>query len=724
MKRILMLLLVLCLAVSFAAPAYAMAPVADAVPDDMEQALLEVTALVKETLGVDDNYTEFYGDFYEDIAPRWSLNWSDEDRSLSVTCDESGKILDVYAYTYTDSKNRFYGFDPAFPALTEGEARAQAEELLSRMLGEGETARIDRTVSTLGEDASYRFYGTVLLNGLESPLTFNLRLDKNGLRSFSRSDSYTPYVGDIPGTSTAVTEQAASQTLFETVETELYYVFDEKTGEARLQYVPVGAYTVVDGATGEAVDMDALYAAALAEDGRGYYMTEAAAADAPMAVNTMGAGLSEMELESIGNYADAMTQEQLDKILRSVQALGLDEAFTVQRCSYAMDSETGDITASLRYTAEMTEDNLYGFSKKQFREYEDWGNSLTVYKYITMNAKTGELISVSTNYPLGEKDAQYSNNNPAVAEAFLAQYAMDMYPSAALCTLSGYEQEGELTYARVEKGYFYPENYLTVEVNPATGTVDAYHYSWDKDVTFADPAGIITEAEAESAYADALKVTLGYVAWPMEARRDDPELLRYIEWGYTWVESLRLGWYYGGTDEVVAVDAHTGEAVMTNAHEDGTFTYTDVEDTEPAAALAQAGIGFAGGLFEGEKILTQKEAVNLLLQAAGYDPSEWEEETILNEAVYQGFVTSESWSPEKEVSRMEFIRMILGGSRYGDAVRLTGIWSTSFKDVSETDMGFAAVAEALGMAEGKKLKPDDACTRAMAAEFLCAFMSR
>ena len=724
MKRILILLLVMSLAVSFAAPAYAMAPPAGE-SADMEQALAQVTSLVKDTLQVDDDYTEFYGDFYEDIEPRWSLNWSDENRSLSVTCDETGKIMDVHVYRYTDSSNRFYGFDPVFPVLKEAEAKAMAEALLARMLGEGETARIDRTNSTLGEDASYRFYGTILMNGLESPVTFTVRMDQNGLRSFSRSDSYTPYVGELPGTATSVTEQAASQGLFSSVKMELYYILDEKTGEAKLQYVPVGAYTVVDGVTGEVVDMDALYAEMLGDGFRGYAKTEEAA-EAPMALDSAAGAmnLSAMELESIGNYAEAMTQEQLDGILRSVEALGLDEAFSVQRCSFSMDSETGDITASLRYTAEMTEDNLYGFSKKQYRENLDWGNSLTVYKYITMNAKTGELISVSTSYPLWERDTQYSNNNPAVAEDFLARYAMDMYPSAALCTLSLFDQDTELVYARMENGYFYPENYLAVEVNPATGTVDTYHYSWDEDVTFADPAGILTEAEAERAYAEALDVTLGYVSWPVEARRDDPELLRYIEWGYTWVESLRLAWYYGGTEEVLSIDAHTGEARRNDTGEDGTFTYTDVEDSEPAEALGQAGIGFAGGLFEGDKTLSQLEAVTLLLQAAGYNTADWEEETLRGEAVYQGFLTEEDWAPEKAVGRMEFLRMLLSPSRYGDAARLTGVWSTSFKDVSEADLGYAALAEALGMAEGRKLNPEDACTRFMAAEFLFAFMSR
>lgn len=722
MKRMLSLVLVLCLSAGLSAPSLAAAP-------SMEDALAEVTALVKETLQVDDDYTDFYGDYYEDLVNQWSLNWSDEDRSLSVTCDENGKILDVYAYTYSGDNDRFYGFDPAFPAVTAETARIQAEEWLVRLMGEGETARIDRVSSTLGEDGSYRYYGTILLNGLESPITFNIRIDRTGLKNYSRSDGYGTYVGDVPSAETDVSAADAEEKLFDSVEMELYYVLRED-GEARLEYVPVGAYTVVDGTTGKAVDMDALYADFLKSDGVGYAM-ETMDAEAPAAA--MGgvnrAALSEMELASIANYGDAMTQEELDAILRRMEALGLNEDFTVQRCSYSMDSETGDVTAILRYTAPMTKDELYGFSQAEYEEYVSWGSELTIYKYISIDAKTGQLLSLSTSYPLWERQDP-GEINPGdlakTADIFLSQTAMDLYPKTALCTLSGYESGDSYTYARVEQGYFYPENYLYVALNPATGTVDEYYFTWDENVTFASAEGIVTEEAAEAAYAGALGVTLGYVAWPEEVRRDDPALLRYIEWGYTWVESLRLAWYYGGTDNVSAVDALTGEAIVAADGAAGTYAYTDLAEEEKTAAeaLGQAGIGFEGGLFEGNKTITQKEALQLLLQAAGYDPTAWAEETFRSEAVWQGFILEEQWAPEEIVTRMVFLHMLLGASRYGDAAALAGVWQTSFTDISEADMGYAALAEALGLVEGKTLGPDEACTRGDAAQMLYAFMSR
>ena len=725
MKKIIALALALCLCMGLAAPA-----LAETAPVDMEAALTAVTAQVKDTLRVDDDYTDFYGDFYDDLVPTWLLNWSDEDRSLSVTCDETGKITDVYAYTYTDTNDRFYGFDPAFPALSAEDARALAEEWLARFMGEGESARIDSQSATLGADGNYRYYGTILLNGLESPITFTIRIDQNGLRSYSRSDGYNPYVGEIPAAEAQSGQLSAAVHLAGAVDMELYYITDEATGEARLQYVPVGAYTVVDAQTGEVVDMDALYES-FQESGYGMSTMEAAAAEAPAVDGAYRntAGLSEMELASISSYGDVLNQEELDSLLRVIKALGITEDFEIVRCSYSMDSETGDVTASLRYSAPMTEQELYGYSKSEYEQYVQWGESLTIYKYVTVNAKTGELVSLSTSYPLWERDPGEWDPDDLEKSAgeFLNLCAREMYLDSALCTLSGYDGGDGLTYARVQSGYFFPENYLYVEMNPATGTVDTFRYVWDEDVSFASARGIVSASDAAAAYVDALDVTLGYVAWPEEIRADQPELLRYAEWGYTWVESLRLAYYFNGLDEVAGVDALTGAALVESVSEAGAYVYNDLaasESREAIEALGQAGIGFEGGQFQPSAILTQRDAVTLLLQAAGYDVTGWEDEALGREAEYMGFIEAGMWKPDTTVTRMAFVKMILRPSRYGDTAELQDIWVSDFSDVTEMEMGYAAIAKGLGLVTGTAFEPAVVCTRAMAADFLYAFMSR
>ena len=695
MKRFLTMLLTLGLVLSLAIPALAAA----------EDELTAVTEAVVETLDVSDDYADFSGSFRDGLRPGWYLYWSKEGEDLSVTCTEDGLVTEAYLWRDQGSADRFYGYDAAFPRPTETDARRQAEAWLSRLMGEVERARIDDASAALSSNGAYTFFGRVLKNGLESPITFSLSIGEAGLSHYSRSDSYKGYIGGVPEARTGVGKPEAAPLLKDAAELELYYVSDGDT--ARLRYVPVGAYTVVDAVSGGAVDMDALYASF----GSSYYGPEAPAA-AEMAtdmgtVSGMGRGLTETELSSIANYADVLPEESLDAALRSIGDLGLAD-FTLTRCSYTMDAD-GEITASLRYTCEMTADNLFGYSMDNFWQVLDWGETPTVVKTVTADAKSGTLVSVYTSYPLWERD-EARTPEPAAAEAFLRKAAPERFAESALCTLKGYNRGEELTYVRMHDGYFFPENYLSVTLNTATNTVDSYYYRWDDDAAFAASEGIVSGAEAIDAYTDALSVTLGYAAWPEAIDYDDPILYAYADWGYTYAESLRLAYYYSGTDEVSGVDALTGEPIRQDP--DGGYLYDDLDgvpERDMIEALASAGVGLAGASFEPEKRLTVEDAARLLLSSAGYRPDGWDDETLKNEAVWEGFVSASDWKPDRELTQEGFIRMLLSASRYGDAAALDGV-------------GYETVARALGMIDGGM--PTGAATRADAAVLLYRFMNR
>ena len=729
MKRIVSMLLAVCLLAALGVPALA----ASEASGDMEARLQEITLIVKNTLEIDDEYAEFSGSYSDGLRPGWDLYWSDDSRSMNVACDEAGVITYIYRWENSGLGSNFYGFDAAFPALAEDDARAQAEYWLDRMMGEGETARIDRTNVPLTRHAGYSFSGTILLNGLESPITFYITIGEIGLQSYSRSDGNSGYLYLAPGMSgyagmtvpspePSVPEADAADALADAVAMDLYYVTDAD-GEARLRYVPVGPRTVVDAQSGEAVDMDALYASF--GGSASLYEMEAAPAEAAMAMDAgNGRGLTEVELSSIANYRDALPQEELDAMTRAIACIGLD-GFELSRCSYRMDSD-GNITASLRYTCEMTEDNLFGFSRSSYQWSLDWGDPLIVTKYATADAKSGELQSLSTSYPLWERDGGQSGEiAEETAKAFLQACAPEMFAQTAMREGSGAAGRDSQTYARLHDGYFFPENYLQVNVNSAVGAVDDYYCVWDDEIEFAPSEGIVSLAEAKDAYTGALEVTLGYAAWPEAIDYDDPILYRYADLGYTFVESLRLGYYYSGTADVAGVDALTGEPVT--ASPDGVFAYDDLEgvpEREAIETLGEAGIGFDGGSFRPAEALTMADAARLLLQADSYYVRDWDEEALKDEAIWRGFFSAADWEADRELTRMDMLRAILGASEYGSTAALEGVWKTGFKDVDAADEGFAAIARALGMASGKKLEPDKTCTRAEGAQLLYDFMKR
>ena len=345
---------------------------------------------------------------------------------------------------------------------------------------------------------------------------------------------------------------------------------------------------------------------------------------------------------------------------------------------------------------------------------------MTIYKYITVDARTGALKSVRTNYPLWQTDESArmkDADREKAAEAFLGQAVPELYSASKLCTLAAAQWGDGYCYARVHEGYFYPENNLRVTINPAAGTVDSFTYTWDEDVTFAAGKNIVSEKEAAAAYVDALDVTLGYAAWPVGVDKLDEVLYaRYLEWGYTFVEELRLGYYFSGLDRVEGVDAITGEAVVKETGADGTYVYDDLAGelrADMIRILGQAGIGFTGGSFRPKAGMTQLDAVTVLLQAAGYRTDTWQEDMLRQEAVWQGFIKDADWAPDTPMDRMDFIRMMVGASRYGDAAELLSGGSG--------EMGYTAIAQALGM---DPAGPDAPLARADAAELLYTFMSR
>lgn len=713
MKKMLSILLSVALVAALAVPVAAAS---------MDDAMAAVTLTVKETVDVSDDYTDFSGDWEDYLGGCWNLYWSGDSGSLSVTTDADGKILDYWCWSNTESSDRFYGFDPQFPALDEEAAEKTAQDWLSRFMGAEETAHIETRRTDL-DGGSYRYTGSVWLFGVESPVTFSLQLLGDGtLRSYSRSDSYDRYAGDIPSAEATVKQTAAADALAETVAMELYWVSEDE-GSAALRYVPAFARHIVDAQTGELVDMDARYAE-FNSSGYGPDATVMATEAAAMGTGA-GNGLTEVELASVQGYAEAMEADALDASLREIRELGLADGFELLGARYSQNAE-GEIYCDLTYTKTMTDDQLYGYSRENYDEWLSYGEELTIRKYIRVDAKTAAIESVSTSYPLWERDgAADEGDTKAVAEAFLQAAAPEEFAASALCTLSNWD-DGTV-WAQQEKGYFYPENRLTVIVNAASGTVDEYDRVW-AEVSFGT-AKPIAEEKAVAVYIDALDVTLGYSAWPVSVD-EKQEYAEYADYsGYSWVAELKLAWYYGGTDEIAGVDAVTGRVIPAATEEAG-YAYSDLDGCEAADAirrLGAAGIGFAGGSFQPDEPLDMRTAAVLLLQADGYDPTGWDDARLGEFFADAGMIESGQWRPDAGVSRMDFLKMLLGASRYGDACELAGVWQTGYEDwavVAKADVGYAAVAQALGLVTDLQLKPSAVCTRAMAAQMLCAFLQR
>lgn len=230
--------------------------------------MTKVTLAVKQQLGIGEEYANFSGDCTDlGVLRYWQLNWSGEDgSSLSVTADNNGKILSYDCYTPDKetpvSSWESGGFNPSFPAVTPAQVEEAAKTFLSKVVASPESVRLDPvTLRLTGYRRAVSVSGTVLLNGVETPVNFSLRLSLPGLTvsSYNRRDAWGLIVtGSVPSASAAVTQTAAGDKLNSVLSMELRYV-DTDDGTITLRYVPTteGDW-YVDAQTGALVDLSKL----------------------------------------------------------------------------------------------------------------------------------------------------------------------------------------------------------------------------------------------------------------------------------------------------------------------------------------------------------------------------------------------------------------------------------------------------------------------------------
>ena len=172
LRKLLAMALTLTLGLGLSAPALA--------AEAADQRLTQVTLKVKGTLGIGDEYTEFYGEPDETpLGTRWDLSWSTDVKRLSVTATSEGKVLSMSFWedseeVYPVAVNNRYG--PTFPTMTLAQAKTYAQAFLGLVLTEGETVRFFDTERESLSATSYSFRGEILLRDTATPMTFQVRV--------------------------------------------------------------------------------------------------------------------------------------------------------------------------------------------------------------------------------------------------------------------------------------------------------------------------------------------------------------------------------------------------------------------------------------------------------------------------------------------------------------------------------------------------------------------
>ncbi len=732
---------------------------AEAAPSDQE--LMEVTAQVKTTLGLD---TEIYDDFSgwsdEDalLGKRWHLEWNGDGVSLSITADADGKIYSYNRSRAADEEPFYAGNGgrlniPSLPEDKSADALKAAQGFLDKVLTKNlETVKLEDDSTPSLFRSSYRYYGDVKLNRLDAPIRCSVTVDPADLQvtRFWRSDEYSGYLGKIPSADAKTTDEQARRSLKTTLDMEAKYVLDAEDKTAHVLYVPkYGDDYFVDGETGELVNLTQLrQKLARGEAGRADKNLMLTSMEmAPEAAGDMAAGLTQAEKEGAAKLEGALSKEALDGILKNAwPELGLDK-YTLASASYSLREK--DVPE-----AEGEEDEE---AKKEYDvtcrlTYGRQDGSVTHNKYVTVDAKTGELQSMNSrhiqNDPENEKKPSYVlsvKNAQDKAEAFLTSFAGADYALLAQSEATdGKDVKGwehSFTYTHQAYGYFYYDNRYSVSVDAADGSISSIYKSFDNEVKLADPGKVVSKVAAVDTYGNALAVRYGYGEIPVSVSLAPSEIRPILrENGVEYVVALKPVYTLAQPEDrsIQGVNASTGEVVYVPEPQDETrkMTYDDVAGSwveKAANALAHYNVGFLGGSLLPAKELTQLDMVALLCSVDGmtFDLTDMDKDTrdiLYNHAYYLGIVTPETREEDKVITRHQLVKTILDSVGYAKIAAMEGIFRCDFTDADTIpEMGYAALAQGLGLVYGGSdgaYAGERTITRAEAVAMLYQYMDQ
>ena len=719
MKKLLSILLSAALVLGLALPALG----AEGSATDR---LTQVTQAVKDTLELDTTaYDDFRGDCYEqELTSIWSLFWSSSTGSLSVEALEDGTVI---SYRVNDDYVPAYeGGNGSLPAFPDGDGeglKEAAQAFLDKVLDSdaesvelGEPTGLDRLDSTTA-----RFSGTILLNGLPSPLSYSitLRIADGTVTNFWRDVPETVCLGDIPDSHAAVTTAQAAALLKDTLSLRLEYVLPEDGADiAVLRYLPDPIHDFyVDAATGELVDLTELEEKMYTFGGG----NSGAAGDsaAPEASPDKGE-LTEAEQAGIAKLDGVLSTNELDAALRDAAAYGLED-YTLTSAQYQLvegtEVEEDQVRCTLRYSRAADEG--------------------TYSRTFTVDARTVELLTMRSSAPWDEDRTAVLDHDQALAaaQAFLEEYYGDHFGHLDLYDCSDAEGGSafySFTFSRKENGYFYDGNYYRVGIDAANGSVSALSYEYDEALTFDSPEGIITADQALDAWMATYETTLGYLLVPQPLDENDPAAQRLMGMGLSYFYELELGYALERENYLLGVDAKTGQPVQPETSGSAGLTYDDVEGhwaQTDILRLAQYGVGYDAPSFQPRKQMTQWDLVCLLASVQGYclDPeqaSEDERDQAYAIVWSMGALTRAERDDDSLLTRADVVRILLNSAGLGGVAKLEGIFTCSYADrddIPADELGYAALAQGLGMIQGEYAGSRTA-TRAEAAALLARLM--
>ncbi|MHB8125254.1 MAG: YcdB/YcdC domain-containing protein [Desulfitobacteriaceae bacterium] len=679
----------------------------------LEKAIL----IVKTNFDVPSEYTDFYSTYNtNDDRQAWSLRWNGPmgkpgEFSAEVNAI-NGDILSMNYWKINDQS----GNSGVLPAITKLGAQEISDKLLIRLLGE--RAKQLRLIPSDQAVVPINNYGPVNYSLQYQRLINDVPFLSNGVNvevsstdghitsyNLNWSEVKAPEVKGLIEASQAQKAFASSSFFNLRYWVPAFYkpLAAGQKQEAKLVYQLTGqSGGAIDAFTGEPLKLD-----------EGDWL-------ATDLFGSGGMGSTKAErADSISYGTQVLTPQEQEEVKRTAKLLKQDEAIAaVQRWIGIQDNLTLR-SANLSTDWRNTDKRIWNFEWNNTGAEKSGGNPQ--YLSARVSATTGELLGFNMSYqPTGKTEITLDQATmQKLAEEFLKRVQRERFSQVALDTERNLNTQ-YFSYHRVVNGVDFPDNGMTVNVDPVAGIVTGYELNWSES-NLPSVSGILTKDKGVELFLKARPLTLAYV--------------RIYSNGVS--GNLRLVYIPVDQDRSMplsnTLDAKSGELLDYQGQplEQGPKPYsfsdlTGVNGAQEIAALGQAGLfGDYGNSFKSQEkmgVASLLRAMYLSRFGLGGNTGLTEGE-VITKAKEQGWV-KEDLQPGDPVNRELLAKVLLRYIQLNKLAELKDIYHVNFQDAAQINpdaLGYIALANSTGIlkVEGLKLAPRDAVSRAEAAIALC-----
>lgn len=466
----------------------------------------------------------------------------------------------------------------------------------------------------------------------------------------------------------------------------------EKTRTVKLVYVPSEDYnTYINAVSGEIFKVNnySQYRSVSKNMSAAGAMTEDSASDE--------ISFSKAEQAELDKLSDLLTVEETEKILRSNDVLIIPDEAKLMSHSVNKDYYSTD-----DYSYRLNFENLAA------------GNSYSV----TSDAKTGEITDYyhykefSSEEVISDEQAKQIADN-AVKKLLPTLFTSDENNTYVLEN----SENGNSVYRRYVNGVACDFNTIRISVDKSNSTIRSFSFDC-YNLEFPDPSRAIGTDEIHNTLFNASDYHIVYMPSTVESES-------------MFFEAVPVYAFASGSRRF---DAFEG-TIANYADNEKIVDYDDIDGhyaSEAIDTLRRFGIGFAGGKYGPERIITQGE-FTVLLDAVfnyGHPPvvlkNGYDYGDAYNYAIRNSIISVEDKNHELPLTREMACIMLVKAMGYGEVASLDEIYVSKFDDVTD-NIGYISILSAMGIVKGEgngNFEPHSQLTRADAAIMLYSYLSR